>query len=84
MTPEQLSLTLVQSEGLASNPVAVKFVASLSDLPEGIKRFGASSEERSPKSFLCAMWGDCFRGAGPFYTTKENQICGGFREPPAS
>ena len=77
MTPEQLSQTLVESEGLACNPIAVKFVASLSDLPEGIKKFGASSGERSPKSFLCAMWGDCLRGAGPFYTTREHQICGG-------
>jgi len=23
------------------------------------------------------MWGDCLRGAGPFYTTKEHQLCGG-------
>ncbi|NTW57378.1 MAG: DUF169 domain-containing protein [Chlorobiaceae bacterium] len=77
MTPEQLSQTLMQSEGLAYNPVAVKFIASLGDLPEGIKKFGATSEERQPKSFLCAMWGDCLRGAGPFYTTKDQQVCGG-------
>ena len=77
MTPEQLSQTLVKSEGLADNPIAVKFVTSLSELPEGIKKFGASSGEHTPKSFLCAMWGDCLRGAGPFYTTKEHQLCGG-------
>jgi len=77
MTPEQLSQTLVKSEGLDYNPVAVKFVTSLSDLPEGVKKFGASSDERAPKSFLCAMWGDCLRGAGPFYTTREHQLCGG-------
>jgi uncharacterized protein (DUF169 family) len=77
MTPEQLSQTLVESEGLVYNPVAVKFVTSLSDLPEGVKRFGAASGERVPKSFLCAMWGDCLRGAGPFYTTKAHQLCGG-------
>ena len=77
MTPEQLSQTLVKSEGLVYNPVAVKFVTSLSDLPEGVKKFGASSETTGPKSFLCAMWGDCLRGAGPFYTTKEHQLCGG-------
>ena len=77
MTPEQLSQTLEQSEGLACNPIAIKFVTSLSDLPEGVKKFGASSGERTPKSFLCAMWGDCLRGAGPFYTTREHQVCGG-------
>ena len=77
MTPEQLSQTLVKSEGLAFNPIAVKFIASLSDLPEGVKQFGASSGERVPKSFLCAMWGDCLRGAGPFFTTKAHQLCGG-------
>lgn len=77
MTPEQLSQTLVESEGLAYNPIAVKFIASESDLPEGIKKFGESSGETRPRSFLCAMWGDCLRGAGPFYTTKEQQICGG-------
>ena len=77
MTPEQLSQTLVKSEGLHYNPIAVKFVTSLSDLPEGVKKFGASSEASDPKSFLCAMWGDCLRGAGPFYTTKEHQLCGG-------
>ena len=77
MTPEQLSQTLVKSEGLDYNPIAVKFVTSLSDLPEGVKKFGASSEASDPKSFLCAMWGDCLRGAGPFYTTKEHQLCGG-------
>jgi uncharacterized protein (DUF169 family) len=42
-----------------------------------VKAFGASSGEKSPKSFLCAMWGDCLRGAGPFYTTKAHQLCGG-------
>jgi len=77
MTPEQLSQTLVKSEGLVYNPVAVKFVASLDDIPEGVKQFGASSGERTPKSFLCAMWGDCLRGAGPFYTIKAHQLCGG-------
>ena len=77
MTPEQLSQTLVKSEGLDYNPIAVKFVTSLSDLPEGVTKFGASSEASGPKSFLCAMWGDCLRGAGPFYTTKEHQLCGG-------
>ena len=77
MTPEQLSQTLVQSEELACNPIAIKFVTSLSDLPEGVKKFGASSGEPAPKSFLCAMWGDCLRGAGPFYTTREHQVCGG-------
>jgi uncharacterized protein (DUF169 family) len=77
MTPEQLSQALVKSEGLACNPIAVKFVTSLSDLPEGVKKFGATSGEDAPKSFLCAMWGDCLRGAGPFYTTKEQQVCGG-------
>ena len=77
MTPEQLSQTLVKSEGLDYNPIAVKFVRSLSDLPEGVKKFGAASGESGPKSFLCAMWGDCLRGAGPFYTTKEHQLCGG-------
>lgn len=77
MTPEVLSRTLVQSEGLAYAPIAIKFVSSLTDLPEGVKRFGDSSGEGTPKSFLCAMWGDCFRGAGPFYTTKGHQLCGG-------
>ena len=77
MTPEQLSQTLVESEGLEYHPVAVKFVTSLSDLPEGVRKFGASSGEKVPKSFLCAMWGDCLRGAGPFYTIKEHQLCGG-------
>ncbi len=77
MTPEQLSQTLVRSEGLANNPIAVKFVHSLSELPEGITRFGDASGERLPKSFLCAMWGDALRGAGPFYTTKAHQLCGG-------
>ncbi len=77
MTPEQLSQTLVESEDLSYNPIAVKFIASLGDLPEGVKKFGSSSEETAPKSFLCAMWGDCLRGAGPFYTTKDQQICGG-------
>lgn len=77
MNPAELSQALVQGEGLAHQPVAVKFVTSLADLPEGVKRFGASSGERVPKSFLCAMWGDCLRGAGPFYTTREHQLCGG-------
>lgn len=77
MTPEQLSRTLVESEGLAYAPIAVKFVKSLDDLPEGLKKFGTDSGEEKPKSFLCAMWGDCLRGAGPFYTTKEHQLCGG-------
>jgi uncharacterized protein (DUF169 family) len=77
MTPEQLSQTLVKSEKLVYHPIAVKFITSLSELPEGIHKFGASSGERLPKSFLCAMWGDCLRGAGPFYTTREHQLCGG-------
>jgi uncharacterized protein (DUF169 family) len=77
MTPEQLSLALVESEGLAYAPIAIKFVSSPGDLPEGVRKFGASSGEGTPKSFLCAMWGDCLRGAGPFYTTREHQLCGG-------
>ena len=77
MTPKELSQKLVESEGLAYNPIAVRFIPTLDDLPEGIKKFGASSEEGTAKSFLCAMWGDCLRGAGPFYTTKDQQICGG-------
>ncbi|NTW83525.1 MAG: DUF169 domain-containing protein [Chlorobiaceae bacterium] len=77
MTPEQLSRTLFQSEELAYHPIAVKFITSLSGIPEGVKKFGASSGESNPKSFLCAMWGDCLRGAGPFYTTKSQQVCGG-------
>mgnify|MGYP006267278931 CR=1 FL=1 len=77
MTPEQLSRTLVESEGLAYAPIAVKFVKSLDEVPEGVREFGASSGEEKPKSFLCAMWGDCLRGAGPFYTTKAHQLCGG-------
>ena len=77
MTPEQLSRALVESEGLACAPIAIKFVSSLGDLPEEVKIFGASSGEGTPKSFLCAMWGDCLRGAGPFYTTREHQLCGG-------
>ncbi len=77
MTPEQLSKTLVDSEELAYMPIAVKFVASLADLPEGIPAFGASADAEKPKSFLCAMWGDCLRGAGPFYTVREQQLCGG-------
>ena len=77
MTPEELSQALVESEELQYAPIAIRFVASLTDLPEGIRRFGASSGQEKPRSFLCAMWGDCFRGAGPFYTTKEHQICGG-------
>ncbi|NTU96347.1 MAG: DUF169 domain-containing protein [Chlorobiaceae bacterium] len=77
MTPEQLSQALVESEGLAYHPIAIKFVSSPGDLPEGIRKFGASSGEQNPKSFLCAMWGDCFRGAGPFYTTREDHYCGG-------
>ena len=77
MNPEQLSQALVESEGLTYKPIAVKFIASLDDLPEGVKKFGASSGKAVPKSFLCAMWGDCLRGAGPFYTTREQQTCGG-------
>jgi uncharacterized protein (DUF169 family) len=77
MTPEQLSRTLMASEKLAYAPIAIKLVASLEDLPEGVRQFGAASGESKPKSFLCAMWGDCFKGAGPFYTTKEHQLCGG-------
>jgi uncharacterized protein (DUF169 family) len=77
MTPEQMSQALVRSEGLVYNPVAIKFIPSLSDLPEGVRKFGASSEERVPKSFLCAMWGDALRGAGPFYTVKAHHHCGG-------
>jgi uncharacterized protein (DUF169 family) len=77
MNPEQMSRALVESEGLACAPIAIKFVASSADLPEGVKPFGASSGVEKPKSFLCAMWGDCFRGAGPFFTTKEHQLCGG-------
>ncbi len=77
MKPEELSQRLVESEGLSYHPIAVKFIASESDVPEGVRKFGASSEEAGPRSFLCAMWGDCLRGAGPFYTTKEQQICGG-------
>jgi uncharacterized protein (DUF169 family) len=77
MTPEQLSQALVESEGLAYPPIAIKFVASPGDLPEGIREFGASSGEQNPKSFLCAMWGDCLRGAGLFYTTRKDHYCGG-------
>ncbi len=77
MTPKELSQTLVESEGLSYNPIAVRFIPSLGDLPEGMKQFGSSSGEGTTKSFLCAMWGDCLRGAGPFYTTKDQQICGG-------
>jgi len=77
VTPEKLSRTLVESEDLSYNPIAVKFVASLGNLPEGVKKFGAFSGQTAPKSFLCAMWGDALRGAGPFYTTKDQQICGG-------
>lgn len=77
MTPEELSRALVENEGLALAPVAIRFVKSLGELPDGIKEFGATSGAEKPKSFLCAMWGDCFRGAGPFYTTKEHQLCGG-------
>jgi len=77
MTPEELSRILVESEGIARAPIGIRFVKSLGEVPEGIKEFGADSGVERPKSFLCAMWGDCFRGAGPFYTTKEHQLCGG-------
>lgn len=77
MTPEELSRALVESEGLAFSPIAIKFVKSIGEVPDGIREFGASSGVEKPKSFLCAMWGDCFRGAGPFFTTKGHQLCGG-------
>ncbi|NTU92655.1 MAG: DUF169 domain-containing protein [Chlorobiaceae bacterium] len=77
MTPEQLSRAIVASEGLEYAPIAIKFIRSLGELPDGVKQFGEASGEGTPKSFLCAMWGDCLRGAGPFYTTREHQLCGG-------
>jgi uncharacterized protein (DUF169 family) len=77
MTPAELSYKLVAAEGLEYRPLSVKFITLLRDIPEGVKKFGESSGEHTPKSFLCAMWGDCLHGAGPFYTTKEHQLCGG-------
>jgi uncharacterized protein (DUF169 family) len=77
MSPEELSDSLCSIEALKRKPIAIKFVHSLSEIPKSVKRFGQDAPEGKDKSLLCAMWGDAFKGAGPFYTLKDQQICGG-------
>jgi len=77
MLAEELSNTLLEIEHLERKPIGIKLLASVEDVPDGIKRFGASAPKGMDKSLLCAMWGDAFNGAGPFYTIKEQQVCGG-------
>ncbi|ACF13751.1 protein of unknown function DUF169 [Chloroherpeton thalassium ATCC 35110] len=77
MTPKELSDSLCQIESLERKPVAITFIQRLADIPEGVKRFGSDAPEGEAKSMLCAMWGDAFYGAGPFYTVKSQQLCGG-------
>ncbi len=77
MSPEELSDSLCTIELLKRKPIGIKFVKTLSDLPKGIKRFGDQAGKGEDKSLLCAMWGDAFNGAEPFYTIKSQQICGG-------
>lgn len=77
MTPKEISNTLVITEALERKPIAIKFVRKTADLPAGIREFGSTSANGKPVSMLCAMWGDAFNGAGPFYTIKAHQLCGG-------
>jgi len=77
MTPKELSDALCEIEALERKPVAIKFIKTLSKMPDGVKRFGSSEVKDEAKSMLCAMWGDAFSGAGPFYTVKSQQLCGG-------
>lgn len=75
-TPKELSDALMGIEGLSRKPVGIKFIKELSDIPAGIKKFGEGATGVA-KSMLCAMWGDAFSGAGPFYTVKKDHVCGG-------
>jgi uncharacterized protein (DUF169 family) len=76
MTPQELSNVLCEIEKLGRKPIAIKFIRQLSDIPEGIKKFGSDSKTVA-KSMLCAMWGDAFSGAETFYTVSSDQVCGG-------
>ncbi|MBC8043050.1 MAG: DUF169 domain-containing protein, partial [Rhizobacter sp.] len=58
-------------------PIAIKFMRTLEDLPADVKAFGSTAPGGTAKSMLCAMWGDAFSGAGPFYTVASDHICGG-------
>jgi uncharacterized protein (DUF169 family) len=75
-TPKDLSDALVRIEQLERKPIGIKFIKQLSEIPAGIKKFGEGANGVA-KSMLCAMWGDAFNGAGPFYTVKKDHICGG-------
>ncbi len=75
-SPKELSDTLVAIEGLERKPIGIKFIRSMDEIPKGVKKFGEGAEGVA-KSMLCAMWGDAFAGAGPFYTVKSDHICGG-------
>jgi len=75
-TPKDLSDALVRIEQLERKPIGIKFIKHLSDIPSWVKKFGEGVNGVA-KSMLCAMWGDAFNGAGPFYTVKKDHICGG-------
>ncbi|NTW48885.1 MAG: DUF169 domain-containing protein [Chlorobiales bacterium] len=77
MTLKELSTTLVTTEALERKPIAIKFVRKALDVPAGIRAFGSTAPNGKTVSMLCAMWGDAFSGAGPFYTVKAHQLCGG-------
>ncbi len=76
LSPKELSKALVQIELLERKPIGIKFIKSLDEIPNGVKKFGADSTGVA-KSMLCAMWGDAFAGAEPFYTVKSDHVCGG-------
>lgn len=75
-TPKELSDALVHIEGLTRKPIGIRFIKHLRDIPSWVKKFGEGANGTA-KSMLCAMWGDAFNGASPFYTVKKDHICGG-------
>jgi uncharacterized protein (DUF169 family) len=75
-TSKELSDALVSIQKLERKPIGIKFIKNESDIPVGLKKFGDGADGVA-KSMLCAMWGDAFAGAEPFYTIKSDHICGG-------
>ncbi|MDX2129204.1 MAG: DUF169 domain-containing protein [Chloroherpetonaceae bacterium] len=76
MKPSEMAAALALIEGIQRKPVGIKFIRKADELPSDIPEFGKDAQG-SAKSMLCAMWGDAFSGAGPFYTVKKHHICGG-------
>lgn len=56
--------------GIARDFVALKFCATLEDIPAGVQPYQG-------KGIYCGMWSEVSKYDAPFYTVPDDHICGG-------